>query len=93
MSRDRELDRKLESVALRKLAYYVFSIVIISVLLLAINAGMVFGLATAIETQLATVPGIEAMMQYFIYIMPIILLFLEWYAWDVLTSIRRHRRI
>jgi hypothetical protein len=50
---------------------------------------MVFGLATALESILQFVTLIESITQYAIYIVPVFFLFLEWYAWDVLISIRR----
>jgi hypothetical protein len=89
MPREQQYDRIQESRALWKLAAYIFAVVIVSVILLAINAGMVFGLATALESILQFVPLIESITQYAIYVFPVLFLFLEWYAWDVLISIRR----
>ncbi|MCU0706746.1 MAG: hypothetical protein MUF23_00480 [Pirellula sp.] len=92
MNRERDSDRNQEAKAVWKLSAYVFGVVLISVLLLAINAGMVFGLASVLEARYQTVPLIEQISQYSIYVFPIILLYFEWYAWDVLSSTRRRRQ-
>jgi hypothetical protein len=91
MPNDHQYDRIQESKALWKLAAYIFGIVAISVLLLAINSGMVFGLAAAVGARFRSVPFIESMMQYAIYVVPVLFLFLEWYVWDILISMRRRR--
>ncbi|MFO0013432.1 MAG: hypothetical protein ACK553_11860 [Planctomycetota bacterium] len=91
MPSDQQHEQTLESRALWKLAAYIFGVVVISVLLLAVNAGMVFGLATALEARFQTFPLIEPITQYAIYVVPVLFLYLEWYAWDVLISIRRHK--
>lgn len=95
MTRDPQLDRaqeiqSQETRALWKLAAYIFGVVAISGLLLAVNAGMVFGLATNLEARFQTFPLIEPITQYAIYVVPVLFLYLEWYAWDVLISMRRH---
>lgn len=87
-----EQDKALERRAVRQLALYTMMLVLISVLLLALNAGMVFGLATNLGESLQFLPLIGPMTQLTIFIVPILLLFLEWYAWDVLSSARRRQR-
>jgi hypothetical protein len=91
MQRDNEQDRLEESQALWKLSAYIFGVVAISALLLAVNAGMVFGLATSLGTRFQNFPLIEPLTQYAIYVVPVLFLYLEWYAWDVLISIRRRK--
>jgi hypothetical protein len=34
----------------------------------------------------------SAIQQLIIYTVPVLLLFLEWYAWDVLSSVRKSNR-
>lgn len=91
MQRDNEQERLVESQALWKLSAYIFGVVAVSALLLAVNAGMVFGLATSLGTRFQNFPLIEPLTQYAIYVVPVLFLYLEWYAWDVLISIRRRR--
>lgn len=91
MNRERDLERTLEARAVWKLAAYIFGVVFVSIVLLALNAGMVFALASVLEDRFETVPWIEHMTQYAIYLFPVILLYLEWYSWDVLSSTRRRR--
>lgn len=91
MQREKEQDRLEESQALWKLSAYIFGVIAISALLLAVNSGMVFGLATSLGSQLQYFPLIEPLTQYAIYVVPVLFLYLEWYAWDVLISIRRRK--
>jgi hypothetical protein len=87
--REQEYDQSQESKALWRLAAYIFGIVLASIFMLAINAGMVFGLAAVLESTFRNVPLIEPIIQYSIYVLPMLLLYLEWYAWDILVSARR----
>lgn len=87
--REQEYDRSQESKALWRLAVYTFGVVFASIVLLAINAGMVFGLAAVLEATFENMPLIEPIIQYSIYVLPVLLLYLEWYAWDILVSARR----
>jgi hypothetical protein len=84
-----EQEKAMERRAVRQLALYTMMVVLVSVLLLALNAGMVFGLATNLGESLQFLPLIGPLTQLSIFILPILLLFLEWYAWDVLSSARR----
>lgn len=88
-----EQEKALERRAVRQLALYTMMVVLVSVLLLALNAGMVFGLATNLGESLQFLPLIGPLTQLSIFILPILLLFLEWYAWDVLSSARRRQRL
>lgn len=87
--REQPHDQIQENKAVWKLAAYVFGVVATSIVLLAINAGMVFGLASVLEATFQNVPLIEPMTQFAIYVVPMLLLYLEWYAWDILVSARR----
>lgn len=88
-----EQEKAMERRAVRQLALYTMMVVLVSVLLLALNAGMVFGLATNLGESLQFLPLIGPLTQLSIFILPILLLFLEWYAWDVLSSARRRQRL
>ncbi len=77
-----------------QLLLYISGEVAISVLLIAINAGIVSGLVQALGWMFPRLNGNEelrlsALPQLIIYTLPILLPFLEWYAWDILTSVRR----
>lgn len=87
-------ERLAERKAIRQLFVYIFGEVFISVILLAINAGMVFGLVQALgwlfpRFDVSDELSPSALPQLIIYTFPVLLLFLEWYAWDILTSARR----
>lgn len=86
---EKEYDQSQESKALWGLVAYIFGVVVTSIVMLAINAGMIFGLASVLEATFQNVPLIEPMIQYSIYVLPMLLLYLEWYAWDILVSARR----
>lgn len=93
MGADQDLEKKIERRAVRQLAIYTLMVILISVLLLGLNAGLVFGLATTIGESLQFLPLIDQMTQFAIFIVPVLLLFVEWYVWDVLSSSRRRNRI
>ena len=87
-------DQLAERKAVRQLLLYIFGEVAISVLLIAVNAGMVFGLVQALGWMFPRLDATDelspsALPQLIIYTLPILLLFLEWYAWDILTPVRR----
>jgi hypothetical protein len=87
-------DQLAERKALRQLLLYIFGEVIVSIFLLAINAGMVFGLVQALgwlfpRFDVSDELSPSALPQLIIYTLPVLLLFLEWYAWDIMTSSRR----
>jgi len=87
-------DQAAERKALKQLMLYIFAEVIVSVILLALNAGMVFGLVQALgwlfpRFDVSDELSPSALPQLIIYTLPVLLLFLEWYAWDILYSARR----
>jgi hypothetical protein len=86
-------DRAIERRAVWQLALYTLMVTLISICMLALNAGLVFGLAKALGESLQFLPLIGPMTQFAIFVAPILLLFLEWYVWDILSSARRRHRI
>jgi len=61
---------------------------LVSSVLVAVNTGMVFAFSKGIESKLPSLVGMDQIVQFFLFIFPIILLYAEWYAWDVLTTRR-----
>lgn len=89
-------EQREERRAVRQLLWYIFREMLISVFLLAVNAGMVFGLVQALGSVFPSLDISDeitpsALPQLVIYIVPVLLLFLEWYAWDILASGWRKR--
>jgi hypothetical protein len=89
----KDQDRAIERRAVWQLALYTLMVTLISICMLALNAGLVFGLAKALGESLQFLPLIGPMTQFAIFVVPILLLFLEWYVWDILSSARRRHRI
>jgi len=83
-----EYQPQLERRALRKLGLYIFWVAIVSSLLFAVNTGMVFAFTKGLETKLPDLQGIETAKKFALYLLPMMLLYAEWYAWDVLTTRR-----
>jgi hypothetical protein len=77
-----------ESRAIWKLSLYVLWVCVVSSLLFAVNTGMVFAFSKGIESKLPDVLGMDQIIQFSLFIFPIVLLYAEWYAWDVLTTRR-----
>ncbi len=95
MSSNLEYNPKAENRAAFRLALYAIWLVIVSSLLLAINTWMIYGLSQAASKLLPEIEGITFALQLLIFIGPMVLLYLEWFAWDVLfaqVSIRRSNR-
>jgi hypothetical protein len=90
-------DQIEEKRAVRQLVWTIFREIFISIILLAINAGMVFGLVQALGSIFPRLDVSDeltpsALPQLIIYLVPVMLLFLEWHAWDILTSTWRKRQ-
>jgi hypothetical protein len=81
-------DVRTENRAVLRLVIYVFGVILVSSFLLALNTGMFFALSQGIKSLLPSMDGISQLIQFANYIGPIILLYLEWYAWDVISSRR-----
>lgn len=77
-----------ESRSIWKLSLYVLWICLVSSVLFAVNTGMVFAFSKGIESKLPNLIGMDQFVQFCLFIFPIILLYAEWYAWDVLTTRR-----
>lgn len=88
MNQETTTNQTTETRAVWKLAFYVFGVVVISTVLLAINAGMIFGLFHGVASYLPGFPGIDQLMQLIVFIAPFLLLYLEWYVWDVVSARR-----
>lgn len=83
-------DSRNENRAVLRLMIYVFGLVVISSFLLALNTGLFFALTQELRSVFPQLDGISKLIQLANYICPVILLYLEWYAWDVLSSRRLH---
>ncbi|MEY2613434.1 MAG: hypothetical protein RL240_2060 [Planctomycetota bacterium] len=97
MSEPLTQDQIEEKRAVRQLVWTIFREIFISIILLAINAGMVFGLVQALGSIFPRLDVSDeltpsALPQLIIYLVPVMLLFLEWHAWDILTSTWRKRQ-
>ncbi len=97
MSEPLTQDQISEKRAVRQLIWTIFREIFISIILLAINAGMVFGLVQALGSIFPRLDVSDeltpsALPQLIIYLVPVMLLFLEWHAWDILTSTWRKRQ-
>jgi hypothetical protein len=97
MSEPLTQDQIEEKRAVRQLVWTIFREIFISIILLAINAGMVFGLVQAVGSIFPRLDVSDeltpsALPQLIIYLVPVMLLFLEWHAWDILTSTWRKRQ-
>lgn len=77
-----------ESRAIWKLSLYVLWICLVSSLLFAVNTGMVFAFSKGVESKLPSIMGIDQIVQFCLFLLPVVLLYAEWYAWDVLTTRR-----
>ncbi len=83
-----EYQPQLERRALRSLGLYIFWVAIVSSLLFAVNTGLVFAFTKGLETRLPDLQGIETIKKFALYLLPMMLLYAEWYTWDVLTTRR-----
>ena len=97
MSEPLTQDQIAEKRAVRQLIWTIFREIFISIILLAINAGTVFGLVQALGSIFPRLDVSDeltpsALPQLIIYLVPVMLLFLEWHAWDILTSTWRKRQ-
>jgi hypothetical protein len=89
---DQETNPGAENRAVRRLVLYVLGIVLVSAALLAVNTGLIFSLAQGISSVLPATIGIPQLVQLLIFVGPVLLLYLEWYVWDVMTSRRVRSR-
>lgn len=79
---------RAENRAVLRLVVYIFGVILVSSFLLALNTGMFFALSQGVKSLLPSTDGLSQLFQFANYICPVILLCLEWYAWDVISSRR-----
>ena len=79
---------RAENRAVLRLVVYIFGVILVSSFLLALNTGMFFALSQGVKSLLPSMDGLSQLIQFANYICPVILLCLEWYAWDVISSRR-----
>jgi hypothetical protein len=79
---------RAENRAVLRLVVYIFGVILVSSFLLALNTGMFFALSQGVKSLLPSMDGLSQLFQFANYICPVILLCLEWYAWDVISSRR-----
>lgn len=89
---DTETNPQVENRAVRKLVLYILGVVLVSAAMLAVNTGMIFALSQGVTTLLPEWTGIRQPIQMLIFLGPVLLLYLEWYLWDVITSRRAPSR-
>jgi energy-converting hydrogenase Eha subunit A len=92
MTADSESNPRIENQAVRKLVLYVLGVILVSTFLLTINTGMIFSLATGLLLLAPDLPMVPQLGQLFIFVCPILLLYLEWYVWDVVSARRIRSR-
>ncbi len=83
---DTETNPRVENRAVRKLVLYILGVVLVSAAMLAVNTGMIFALSQGVTTLLPEWIWIRQPIQMLIFLGPVLLLYLEWYLWDVITS-------
>ncbi len=88
MSATSEYDPKTENRAVIRLALYILWFVVVSSLLLSINTWMIYSLSQGVAKLLPNIPGIPILVQLVVFIGPMVLLYLEWFAWDVIYAHR-----
>lgn len=92
MSSNADYDPKAENRAAFRLALYAILLVVVSSILLAINTWMIYGLSQGTSKLLPDIEGVTFALQLLIFIGPMVLLYLEWFAWDVLYAQVSSRR-
>jgi hypothetical protein len=86
MPPDSDHDQSAENRATLQLAIYILTFVLVSSLLLAVNTWMIFSLSQGTAKLLPQVPGLSILVQLVVFIGPMVLLYLEWFAWDVVFA-------
>lgn len=83
-------NRSSEAGARLFLTAYVMFVVIVSSVLFIFNMGMVFSLTRVIEAQFSEIIGITSIVQFLLFVLPVALVFAQWYLWDILFA-KRYR--
>ena len=86
MNSNVDYDPKTENRAALRLAIYAIWLVIVSSVLLAINTWMIYALSQGTAKLLPDIEVIAFAMQSLIFVGPMVLLYLEWFAWDVVFA-------
>jgi hypothetical protein len=81
-------DRASEARARRFLTAYVLFVVGLSSLLFIFNIGIVYSLTRVIESEFADLVGITGIVQFLLFVLPVALIFAQWYLWDILFATR-----
>jgi hypothetical protein len=61
----------------------------ISVVLLLVNAGLVYALHAGLADRPPSPWSLVPLWQFVMYVLPVVLLFLEWIIWDTLVDFGR----
>ncbi|XZE20429.1 hypothetical protein SH449x_000301 [Pirellulaceae bacterium SH449] len=79
-----------EARARRFLTAYILFVVGVSSLLFIFNMGIVYSLTRGIEAEFSELFGITGVVQFLLFVLPVALVFAEWYLWDILFA-KRYR--
>ena len=91
MTKQAEQDKGVsESKARRFLTGYILFVICVSSLLFIFNMGIVYALTRGIESRFSETFGIAGIVQFLLFVLPVILVFAEWYLWDILLA-KRYR--
>jgi hypothetical protein len=82
--------RVSETKARRFLTFYVLFVIGVSSLLFIFNMGIVYSLTRGIEARFSEMFGITGVVQFLLFVLPVGLVFAEWYLWDILFA-KRYR--
>lgn len=82
--------KRLQSKAVRHLWLYIGYVLTVSAILCSINTALVYALIRGIEPIVAPYLWGPPMLKYALAVVPVLLVFAQWHAWDLISS-RRHR--
>lgn len=81
--------RRIQAKASKKLWGYVLWVLFVSAVLCSLNTALVYALVRGLEPVLTEYMWGQPVMKYSLAIVPVLLVFAQWHAWDLLTSRRR----
>ena len=81
---------RVQRKANRRLWAYVFLVLLVSAFLCALNTALVFALTKGVEPILENYLWGQSVLKYGLAIVPALLVFAQWHAWDLLST-RRSR--
>ncbi len=82
--------RESETKARRFLTGYILFVICVSSFLFIFNMGIVYSLTRGIESKFSEMFGITGVVQFLLFVLPVGLVFAEWYLWDILLA-KRYR--